>query len=157
RSTADFVAAIAAKAPGTKVTIRLIRGREEQTLVITLGRRPATFDADQFARLVGDWAKVDDPDQRIAALEAALKLEPQLKVWPLQAPREQIRGQLLSGLANSYLQRPRGDRSENIERAIKSFEGALTAEERERFPQDWASIQVGLANAYLYRVQGERA
>ena len=104
--------------------------------------------AAELSRLIERWQKTDDPEEQIAALEAALRLEPQIRQWPLQASREQVRGMLLSGLGDSYQKRRQGNRADNLEAAIKAYEAALTVFTREAFPQDWAETQNNLAIAY---------
>ena len=111
----------------------------------------------ELSRLIERWQKTDDPEAQIAALEAALRLEPQIRQWPLQASREQIRGRLLSALGDSYQKRPQGNRADNLEAAIKAYEDALTVRTREAFPQEWASTQNDLANAYCDRIKGAKA
>ena len=64
--------------------------------------------AAEFIRLIDHWQKSNDPEEAIAALEAALKLEPEMRQWPLQDRRERVRGLLLTGLGDSYKKR-RGD------------------------------------------------
>ena len=44
-----------------------------------------------------------------------------------------------------------------MEAAIKAYEDALTVFTREAFPQDWASTQNNLANAYRDRIKGSKA
>ena|SRR5215471_13590285 len=38
--------------------------------------------AVEFTRRIERWQKSNDPDEEIAALEAALRLESQLRAWP---------------------------------------------------------------------------
>lgn len=88
----------------------------------------------EFTRQIERWQKSDDPEEEIAALEAALKLEPQLKAWPqvlaLKGSRQQVRGALQSALGDSYEQRRMGSRADNLERAIAAYEAALTVRTR---------------------------
>jgi CHAT domain-containing protein len=62
-----------------------------------------------------------------------------------------------NNLANAYGDRIRGERAENLERAIEFYEAALEVYTRTAFPQDWAMTQNNLANAYGDRIRGERA
>jgi hypothetical protein len=62
-----------------------------------------------------------------------------------------------NNLGNAYKGRIRGESADNLERAIATYEAALTVRTREAFPQDWASTQNNLGNAYSDRIQGERA
>ncbi len=50
-----------------------------------------------------------------------------------------------NNLANAYQQRIRGERADNLERAIAHSEQALTVYTREAFPEDWAMTQNNLA------------
>ncbi|MEG4094160.1 CHAT domain-containing protein, partial [Microcoleus sp. Pol8_D1] len=61
-----------------------------------------------------------------------------------------------NNLALAYSDRIKGDRGENIERAIAFYEAALEVYTREAFPQDWALTQNNLATAYYSRIQGDR-
>ena len=96
--------------------------------------------AAEFSRLLEQWQKTDDPEVEIAAVESALRIEPQLGSWPLQGSREKVKGNLLSGLGDSYQKRRQGSRADNLEAAIKAFEKALTVRTREAFPQDRKSV-----------------
>jgi hypothetical protein len=51
-----------------------------------------------------------------------------------------------NNLASAYMARIRGERTENLERAIQHFEQALTVYTREAFPEQWARVQGNLAN-----------
>ena len=62
-----------------------------------------------------------------------------------------------NNLANAYGDRIRGERADNLERAIEHYEQALTVRTREAFPADWAMTQNNLAAAYCDRIRGERA
>jgi hypothetical protein len=53
--------------------------------------------------------------------------------------------------------RIRGERADNLERAIAAYETVLTVLTREAFPQDWALTQCNLGNAYSDLIRGERA
>jgi len=60
-------------------------------------------------------------------------------------------------LANSLAQSPSGNRTENLERAIASYEAALEVRTREAMPVAWALTQINLAYAYSQRIRGDRA
>ncbi|MEG4359112.1 CHAT domain-containing protein, partial [Microcoleus sp. Aus8_D1] len=62
-----------------------------------------------------------------------------------------------NNLAIAYRNRIRGEKAENIERAIASYTAALTIYTDNAFPQDWATTQNNLANAYRNRIRGEKA
>jgi tetratricopeptide (TPR) repeat protein len=117
--------------------------------------------AVEFARLVEQWQERGDPEEKIAALETALRLEGQIKTWPETLPisgsRSQVRGTLLNGLGDSYLQFRGGNRADNLEKAIAAYEVALTVRTHETFPRDWAGTRRNLAAAYRERVRGDHA
>ncbi|MEO0538199.1 MAG: hypothetical protein AAF215_30605, partial [Cyanobacteria bacterium P01_A01_bin.123] len=58
---------------------------------------------------------------------------------------------------SAYSDRIRGDRAENLEKAIATYELALQVRTREAFPADWAATQNNLRSAYSYRIRGDRA
>ena len=62
-----------------------------------------------------------------------------------------------NNLGNAYYSRIRGDRAENIERAIASYTAALEVYTRHTFPEDWAMTQNNLATAYSNRIRGDKA
>jgi CHAT domain-containing protein len=62
-----------------------------------------------------------------------------------------------NNLANAYSNRIRGDRADNIERAIATYSNVLTVYTRDTFPQDWAETQNNLAMPYINRIRGDRA
>ena len=113
--------------------------------------------AAKFQRLWQRSVKSLDPEDRLAALGAAVEMEPALKHWPLQIPRERARGELRARLGQAYWARSQGDRAENQELAIKAYEAALTFFNREAFPREWATAQNELGIAYSERIRGERA
>ena len=51
-----------------------------------------------------------------------------------------------NNLGIAYRHRLRGERAENLERAIGHFNAALTVLKRERFSGDWAMTQHNLAS-----------
>jgi tetratricopeptide (TPR) repeat protein len=63
----------------------------------------------------------------------------------------------INNLAAAYNNRIRGERAENLERAIEFYGQALEVHTREDFPVDWATTLNNLANAYSDRIRGERA
>ncbi|MCT7957634.1 CHAT domain-containing protein, partial [Laspinema palackyanum] len=56
----------------------------------------------------------------------------------------------------AYQTRIRGERGENLERAIGCYEAALTVYTPSAYPEDWAMTQNNLASAYSNRIRGER-
>jgi len=65
--------------------------------------------------------------------------------------------QTQNNLANAYSYRIRGEKAENIERAIASYTAALEVYTRDAFPEYWAGTQNNLATAYSDRIRGEKA
>ncbi|NEP29106.1 MAG: tetratricopeptide repeat protein, partial [Moorea sp. SIO3I6] len=49
------------------------------------------------------------------------------------------------------------EKAQNLEVAIACLQLALEVRTRERFPIDWATTQNNLGNAYLERIEGEKA
>jgi tetratricopeptide (TPR) repeat protein len=62
-----------------------------------------------------------------------------------------------NNLGLAYGDRIRGERADNLERAIAAYEAALAVYTREAFPANWATTQNNLGSAYLYRIRGKRA
>jgi hypothetical protein len=62
-----------------------------------------------------------------------------------------------SDLAAAYGIRFRGQRDDNVERAIALYEEVLTADIREALPHDRAITRYNLAFAYSIRIRGKRA
>ncbi|WP_035734673.1 tetratricopeptide repeat protein, partial [Limnospira platensis] len=50
-----------------------------------------------------------------------------------------------------------GERADNLEKAVATYQLALEVYTREAFPYEWATIQNNLGNAYHNRIKGERA
>jgi len=59
-------------------------------------------------------------------------------------------------LANAYLYKIKGDKGDNLEKAIAFYEAALQVYTREAFPENWATTQNNLATAYTNRIKGDR-
>ena len=62
-----------------------------------------------------------------------------------------------NNLAAAYSERIRGDKAENLEKAIAGYTEALKVYTYDAFPQDWAATQNNLAIAYSNRIRGEKA
>ncbi|WP_293130852.1 CHAT domain-containing protein [Microcoleus sp. bin38.metabat.b11b12b14.051] len=67
-----------------------------------------------------------------------------------------MRADTQNNLAIAYCQRIKGDRGDNLERAIAFYEAALQVYTRPAFPEEWADIQNNLANAYGDRIREDR-
>ena len=65
--------------------------------------------------------------------------------------------QTQNNLATAYNDRIRGEKAENIERAIAFYTAALEVYKPEAFPEYWATTQNNLGEAYRKRIRGERA
>jgi CHAT domain-containing protein/TPR repeat protein len=61
-----------------------------------------------------------------------------------------------SNLGSTYTQRIRGERVQNLEKAITCCRSALEVLNRKAFPQYWAMTQNNLGIAYWERIDGER-
>jgi len=61
-----------------------------------------------------------------------------------------------NNLAIAYSNRIRGERAENIEKAISYYQQALEVLTRQAYPELWALTQNNLATAYWNRILGER-
>jgi hypothetical protein len=64
---------------------------------------------------------------------------------------------LMGTFGNLIGQFPLGSKADNMEIGITGYEIALTVLSRTAFPQQWATTQNNLGNAYLYRIFGEKA
>ncbi len=113
--------------------------------------------AEAFVRLWEQLGKTQDPAERIAWSDEALKLTDALDPWPLSLPREQTQGQLWMWSGLGYSESQSGKREENLERAIDLYERAAKAFTREGNPAEWAWAQEALGSAYQNRIRGNRA
>ena len=100
---------------------------------------------DEFLDLAGRALQSDDPQIQIDAAEAALAIEPQLDPWPLQGPRAQIRGSLLTLVGAAYWNRHQGQNDFLI--AIDELNQAIDL--LAPFPTDRAGAQFDLGLAYI--------
>jgi tetratricopeptide (TPR) repeat protein len=62
-----------------------------------------------------------------------------------------------NNLAATYINRIRGEKAENLEKAIAACQEALKVFTFDAFPQYWAMTQNNLAIAYRNRIRGEKA
>jgi tetratricopeptide (TPR) repeat protein len=96
----------------------------------------------------------DNIERALAAYEAALTVfkrdssptSPQTVEW----------ARMHRSLGLALVSRVRGDRADNLERAIAQYRTALAVLTREFLPQWWAQISSDLAIVYLARVCGDR-
>jgi tetratricopeptide (TPR) repeat protein len=99
----------------------------------------------EFLDLVIRAQQSGDPQTQIDATEAALEIEPELDPWPLQGPRAQIKGALLTMLGAAYWSR--SQKAADVGNAIAHFEQAIAI--LAPFPPDRAVAQYDLGLAYL--------
>ena len=79
-----------------------------------------------------------------------------MKVYTFEAfPQDWARTQ--NNLGEAYRNRIKGNKTENLERAITALNEALKVLTFDAFPQDWAGTQNNLALAYSDRIIGEKA
>jgi tetratricopeptide (TPR) repeat protein len=105
-------------------------------------------DLAHIHRELDDYGRAGEFQERaIAAYQQAIS------EWRM-ANGEWAALQVWLGLA--YADRLRGERGENLERAIECYQAALEVRTRAAFPQDWAMTQNNLGNAYRNRIRGER-
>ena len=52
---------------------------------------------------------------------------------------------------------PLGDKASNMEIAIACYETVIKMRDRQAFPQEWATTQINLSNAYRNRIIGDKA
>jgi hypothetical protein len=60
-------------------------------------------------------------------------------------------------LGNTYCERIRGNKPENIELAINHYLAALSIQNRNEYPKQWALTKNSLGTAYIERIQKEKA
>jgi tetratricopeptide (TPR) repeat protein len=60
-------------------------------------------------------------------------------------------------LANAYLHRIHGDRSQNLEKAIAAHQSALQVFTKDKSPRQWAMTHLNLGNVFLQQQQIEAA
>ena len=63
----------------------------------------------------------------------------------------------ISDFSSTIAQFPLGDKASNMEIAITGYKIALTIYTSDAFPDEWATTQTNLGNAYFNRIRGERA
>ena len=113
--------------------------------------------ATGFAELYQSWQQAQDPEQLIGLGEQLLVLEPALATWPLTIERTRARAEVRFSLGSAYVSRLRGDRADNLEKAIANLQAALVVFTREADPQSWGKAHNNIGIAYWGRIHGERA
>jgi CHAT domain-containing protein len=89
------------------------------------------------------------------AMEVALNAEKKGAAAMIVMPPDGW-AQSQNNYGEAYLDRIKGDRADNIERAIAAYEAALTLWTREAYPAAWARAQTNLGEALAKRVRGDR-
>jgi CHAT domain-containing protein len=113
--------------------------------------------AEAFVRLWEQLLKTQDPGERIAWSEEALKLEGELDPWPLSIARDVARGRLWWWSGLGYSAWRGGKREENLERTIAAYERSVEFFTLQAHPAEWAWTQDALGAAYRNRIRGDRA
>jgi len=112
---------------------------------------------DRLLQSVRHALRQGDGERLIELVEATLRFADARTDWPLAAPRETILAELWAYLGKAYDNRSKGDKTQNTERAITSYENALRLLSRETNPQGWAVLQVSLGFAFAKRDVGDPA
>ena len=120
-------------------------------------RAPAQQRASDLAATYQRWQQMQDPEQRIPIGEELLARERAQKSWPLAVSRGRFKAEVSLGVGSAYLARPRGVRTDNIERAIVHFDEALQEFTFASDPQNWARTHNNAGIARWARISGERA
>lgn len=111
-------------------------------------------NAAKLFALIETLSNTTVPEKQIEILVSILRVESSLIQWPLNGPRDKFKGLSWTMLGDSYTNRPSGERGENMELAIKSYQAALKFATKDAFPEDWAKIQRKLAHANSNRIRG---
>ena len=107
----------------------------------------------ELARLFVELQRLTRPgdmSRRIELCHRALRLvvgDNQPQLWAA----------LQNELGSSYAQNPLGERADNLEQAISSYQQALKVYTRPALPVEWAATMNNLALALHNRIKGERA
>ncbi|WP_293214283.1 MULTISPECIES: CHAT domain-containing tetratricopeptide repeat protein [unclassified Microcoleus] len=76
----------------------------------------------------------------------------------IEDPKEAERvAAFIENIGIKICQFPRGNRAENLEISIATYEIVLSVRTFETKPEQWAQTQNNLGNVYVYRIRGERA
>ncbi|MEM9541671.1 MAG: hypothetical protein AAGA60_19515 [Cyanobacteria bacterium P01_E01_bin.42] len=73
-----------------------------------------------------------------------------------RSQKSELWAQTQNNLAVAYFERIKGNKGENLEKAIATYQLALTIRTQADFPAQWAQTQNNLGNAYLYRIKGDK-
>ncbi|BAY80441.1 hypothetical protein NIES25_69290 (plasmid) [Nostoc linckia NIES-25] len=120
------------------------------------------------------WARVQDllgliyfestKEEKKENLEIAIyHFKQSLKVYILDTnsvskKEENLRwADIQNNLGRAYFARVEGDKGENLEIAIHSYQQSLIVYTLENFPEKWADLQHNLGNVYCNRIKGDKA
>jgi tetratricopeptide (TPR) repeat protein len=115
------------------------------------------MSADTIGTLIETLKNARDVEERIAAIEKALALEPRIAEWPPGMRRDVFKWNFYCSLGDAYSNRESGDRSENLDRAILAYESAIILMSPEENPLDWALAKSSLGIIYRERLSGIRS
>ena len=120
-----------------------------------------TENPDETANIVGLIENLSNHISQFPLGERANNIEIAIAGYQIvlshRQPRSEDWAMTQNNLGNAYYSRIRGDRAENIERAIASCTAALEVYTRHAFPEHWARTQNNLAAVYSARIRGDRA
>ncbi|MGF1604342.1 MAG: tetratricopeptide repeat protein [Thermosynechococcaceae cyanobacterium] len=111
---------------------------------------------DANPQQVNRFLKANSEKLNEVLLEALPLVFTKLTAHELPDTRQQI-ARLFVNFAAFLVEFPQGDRLVNIELSLSACQLALKILTREAFPEDWATTQNNLGNAYSNRIRGERA
>ena len=129
-----------------------IKGKRADNIELAISHFELALQVTRRHAFSDDWPRTHS---NIEFLVSYIKLTLQGTTTRRGFPHDWAKTQL--NLAAAYVLRIRGERADNIERAIEHCKQALQVCTREAFPAEWAMTMNNLAGAYLYRIRGERA
>ncbi len=80
--------------------------------------------------------------------EESIKILNSLMLDISQAEEPEKKAKLNLAFGYAYDQRVKGDRNENLKKAIDYYEQALVFFEKEKYPESWAMIKAGIGQAF---------
>jgi CHAT domain-containing protein len=152
-----------------------INGSQEENLERSIQHYQAALTVENCENSSEDWAKTQyslgntylrrvqlyEPDNLELAsdnLELAIKsYQLVLEISTLETTSPKLWAMSNTNIGIAYFRRIKGDRSENLEKAIGFSQAALTVHTFVAYPTDWAIAQKNLGGIYLERIQGNRA
>ena len=110
-----------------------------------------------LVKIYESWQQAQDVESIIALGEVLIERERAVSTWPLPTPRAQVQAEVWFAVASAYASRPRGERADNLERAIEYFDAALRVWSFQSDPQSWARAHNNAGIVHWARIRGERA